>query len=235
MAKTIDSVINYKIHQNNLSLKIAFPAVVVNIENLSDGLIDVQPLVRYMHPLTSETMDYPVLRKIPIIFPSTKNSSICFPVEQGDFVDLIIQSSDIHGFKLGNKEVQNPSTLNFNNLANAIAFVGFSPYQDSCFNPNNYSTDFDNQDLNIVHNKNTDNESSVSINTDGVITLRSPTVVKVEAKEVDVVADTINANNATISTNGDVLIQGQSVNRFMKLHTHIDGQGSPTSPPTPLP
>lgn len=234
MANTIDSVINYKIHQNNLSLKLAFPAVVINTENLIDGLIDVQPLVRYMHPLTSETMDYPILRKIPIIFPSTKNSSFCFPVQQGDFVDLIVQSSDIQGFKLGNREVQNPTTLNFNNIANAVAFVGFSPYQDSCFNPNNYSKDFNNQDLNIVHNKNTDNESSISINTEGEITLRSSTKVIVESKDVQVVSDTINVNNATISTNGDVLIQGQSVNRFMKSHTHIDSQGSPTLPPTPL-
>ena len=109
--------------------------------------------------------------------------------------------------------------------------MGFTPFQESPFNPNNYSNDFNNQDLNIVHNKNTNNEVIISINTDGDISLKSPTKVIVESKVVEVVADSIEANSATITTQGDVEIQGKSVNEFMLKHTHTGNQGSPTSPP----
>jgi len=89
-------------------------------------------------------------------------------VNQGDTVELILQSSDIIRFRDGNKEQHDPSQLGYNNLANCIALVGFVPFQESCFNPNNYKNDFDNQDLNIVHNKNSGNEA---------ILLLSPMVV----------------------------------------------------------
>ena len=235
MAKTIDGVIKHMIQQNNYGMKIAFPAVVVNADNLKDGLIDVQPIVNYLHPLTSETMQYPTLFNIPVIFPSTKNSTICFPIEQGDFVEIFIQSVDIQKFKNGLTETHDPATLNYNNLANAVAIVGFNPYQNSCFNPSNYIEDFDNKNLNIVHNKNTENESSITIDTEGVITLKAPTRVVVESKEVQVLADKIDAGKAVISTLGDVNIKGASVERFMKLHTHLDSTGSTTTPPQPIP
>lgn len=222
------------ISQNNYGMKISFPAVVVNSDNLKDGFIDVQPIVNYIHPLTSETMKYPTLYNIPVIFPSTKNSTICFPVEQGDFVEIFIQSVDIQKFKNGLAETHDPATLSFNNLSNAVAIVGFSPYQQSCFNPSNYLEDFDNKNLNIVHNKGSDNESSITVDTEGVITLKASTRVVVESKDVQVVSDRIDVGNAVISTQGDLNIKGSSVYKFMGLHSHLDSKGLPTSAPTPL-
>lgn len=233
--RSIESIIRFLIKRNNQNINTSFPATVVGTQKINDGLVDVQPIVNFKNRDSGESQEYPVIKDVSLIFPNTSSTSLTFPVHQGDTVLLVYQSVDISRFKNGLVEQHNPRHVAFGNLSNVVAFVGFSPYQDSCFNPNNYSTEFNNQDLNIVHNKNTDNESSISITTEGEITLRGSTKVVVEAKDVQVVADTINANNATISTNGDVLIQGQSVNRFMKLHTHIDGQGSPTSSPTPLP
>lgn len=231
MANTIESLVRHMISQNNHNMNISFPAVIINADNLKDGFIDVQPLVNYQNPLSSDTAVYPALYDIPIIFPSTKNSTICIPVNQGDFVEILVQSVDIQKFIYGNKEVHDPDFLSYGNLANVVAIVGFTPYQESCFNPNNYKNEFDNQDLNIVHNKNTDNEAIISINTNGDITLKSPTKVMVESKEVEVIADRVEANNAVISTQNDVEIDGRSVKDFMDTHTHIGNMGSPTSPP----
>lgn len=231
MSNNVDAIVKYWVKKNNQNIKIAFPAVIVGVENLSDGLIDVQPLVDFMNPETSESVSYPTLYDIRVVFPSTKNSTICFPVNQGDFVDLIVQSVDIQKFVNGNEEQHSPSFLSYNNLANVVAFVGFSPFQHSCFNANNYKNEFDNQDLNIVHNKNTGNEVSINLKTDGDITIKSPTRVVVEAKEVELLSDKVNANSAVIDTQGDVMIGGRSVKQFMATHTHIGNQGSPTSPP----
>ena len=231
MAFGVETVIRHMISQNNQNINISFPAVVVGVDNLKEGFVDVQPVVNYINPSSSESTPYPVINDVSIIFPNSQSTSICFPVKQGDFVSLLFQTSDIQDFIMGSTEPHEPAFPTYGNLANVVAIVGFTPYQQSCFNPINYKNDFDNQDLNIVHNKNTDNEAIISINTDGDISLRSPTTVNIESKEVNVVADTINANSAVLSTDGDVEINGKSVKEFMLSHTHTGNQGSPTSPP----
>lgn len=231
MSLNIDSVIQQMINHNNQNMNISFPAKVVGVERLADGFIDVQPIVDYTNPLNFESSPYPVIRDVSILSQNTNNTSIVFPVSQGDLVDLLVQSVSIQDYVNGNSEQHEAYLLSYGNLANVVALVGFTPYQQSPFNPNNYSNDFNNQDLNIVHNKGTDKEAIISINTDGDITLKSPTKVIVESNTVEVIADKVEANNAVISTQGDVEIAGKSVKQFMETHTHIGNQGSPTSPP----
>ena len=213
----IDSLIKHMISINNYNFKFAIPAIVVGVSNLKDGLIDVLPIVNSVNHLTWETTEHNTLYDIPVVFPSTLNSSICFPVNQGDTVELILQSSDIIRFRDGNKEQHDPSQLGYNNLANCIALVGFVPFQESCFNPNNYKNDFDNQDLNIVHNKNSGNEANIVIKSDGSINILSN-------NKVDI-------NGVTITADGDIQVDGKSLRQFMLSHTHIDSQGASTTPP----
>ena len=213
----IDSLIKHMISINNYNFKFAIPAIVVGVSNLKDGLIDVLPIVNSVNHLTWETTEHNTLYDIPVVFPSTLNSSICFPVNQGDTVELILQSSDIIRFRDGNKEQHDPSQLGYNNLANCIAIVGFVPFQESCFNPNNYKNGFDNQDLNIVHNKNSGNEANIVIKSDGSINILSN-------NKVDI-------NGVTITADGDITIDGKSLRQFMLSHTHINSQGASTTPP----
>lgn len=235
MIGSVESVAKHLIKLNNHKTNISFPAIVVNTDKLEDGFIDVKPIVNLMNSVTGDTIEYPTMRNIRVMFPSSKNTTICFPLVQGDTVDLLFQSVDIEDFINGNTKPHDPFSTGYGNLKNVVAMVGFTPYQESCFNPNNYKNEFSNQDLNIVHNKNTDSEAMVSINTDGDIALKSPTKVLVESPTVEVNADTIEANNAVISTSGDVEVGGRSVKQFMNnydLHTHIGNQGSQTSPPS---
>lgn len=225
MKDTVASLIRNMIKENNHNTNISFPAVVVGTERLEDGLLDVKPVVRYSNSFTGETTDYPILREIPVVTPSTKNSSITFPIIQGDYVELLVQSVDIQKFVNGNGENHDPDIPAYGNLSNVVAMVGFTPYQESPFNPNNYSNDFDNQDLNIVHNKNTSLESSLNISTSGSILQKAPNAVTVDSPLFDVKSDLLNANNAIITTGGDVVVRGQSLNQFM-LKAPIDLKGS---------
>lgn len=213
----VESVVKHMIKQNNYSIRTATPAIVIGVSELKDGFIDVIPLVNYTNPYTREAVEYSVLKGVRVIYPSTKSSTICFPVKQGDTVDLIFQSDDISKFVHGNKEQHNPALLTFGNLLDCVAVVGFETMQDSCFNANNYSTDFDLNDLNIVHNKNTPNEATIKIKQDGGIKITSKSNVDI--------------NGVTITPDGDVLIKGKSVFTHMTTHTHIGNNGYPTSPP----
>ena len=213
----IESAINNLISINNYSIKTATPAVVVNTDELKDGFIDVLPLVNYTNPYNRNHSSRSVLKHIRVVFPSTQSSTICFPVKQGDTVDLIFQSDDISKFTHGNKEQHNPTLLTFGNLLDCVAVVGFETMQDSCFNANNYSTDFDLNDLNIVHNKNTANEASIKIKQNGEIDITSKS--------------NVNINGVTITPDGDIQIKGVSLFEHITTHTHIDSKGGTTTPP----
>ena len=182
---SLESIVKHMIKLNNHKANISFPATVVGTEKLSDGFVDVKPLVNYTNPLTGETIKYPTMRGVSLLFPNTKNSSFTFPVSQGDTVLLVFQTVSTNSFISGNTQQHDPDFAAYGDLSNVVALVGFTPYQQSPFNPNNYNNDFDNQNLNIVHNKGSDNEAIISINTDGDITLKSPTKVFVESREIN--------------------------------------------------
>ena len=213
----VESVVKHMIKHNNYGIRTATPAIVVGVSELKDGLIDVKPLVNYTNPYTRDTIEYGVLKGVRLVYPSTQSSTICFPVKQGDTVDLIFQSDDISKFIHGNKEQHNPTLLTFGNLLDCVAVVGFETMQDSCFNANNYSTDFDLNDLNIVHNKNTANEASVKIKQSGEINITSKS--------------NVNINGVTITPDGDIKIKGVSLFEHITTHTHIDSKGGNTTPP----
>ena len=144
MRGSLESIIKHMIKLNNHKTNISFPAVVVNTDNLKDGFIDVKPVVNFMNSATGDTIEYPVISNVSVMFPTSKNTTICFPLVQGDTVDLLFQSVDIQNFTSGDTEPHDPFSTGYGNLANVVAIVGFTPYQQSCFNPINYKNDFNN-------------------------------------------------------------------------------------------
>lgn len=203
MAFGVETVIRHMINQNNQNINISFPAVIVGVDNLKEGFVDVQPVVNYINPSSSESTPYPVINDVSVIFPNSQSTSICFPVKQGDFVSLLFQTSDIQDFIMGSTEPHEPAFPTYGNLANVVAIVGFTPYQQSCFNPINYKNDFDNQDLNIVHNKNTDNEITFKLTTDGDLKVLNAKKVSFECEEFEVSAsEKIKLTAPLISENG---------------------------------
>lgn len=232
-----DAIINRIIKSKLSDLKIAIPAKVVGVQDLRDGFIDVQPLVNYSNKVTRETSVEGIIRKVRVCYPSTQTTSICFPVTQGDTVDLLFQSVNIDDFVNGATDPHDPAFRSFFSRSDVVAFIGFESYQQSCMNPNNYTNDFNNQDLNIVHNKNTSNEVTLSLTTDGDLRIKVPNEVHIEADSVTLDCSTVDAKQALVKTQGDVEIKGISVHTFMTTHDHNytdDGRPMVTSPPNPV-
>lgn len=209
-------------------LNISFPAKVTSVENLKDGFVSVQPLVNDLNELTRNTYQYPELRDIRVVFPSTKTSSFTIPVSVDDLVQVEMQSVNIERFLNGNTEPHDPSFTGFGNLRDCVIKIGFEPFQQSCMNPNNYQNDFDNQNLNIVHNKNTDNEVTFSLTTDGDVRVITKSKVILEGVEE------LDCGNALVKTTNDVEINGISVFKNITTHDHSytdDGSPMITAPP----
>ena len=232
-----ETIVKKIVRQNIRKMNISCPAKVVGIDNLKDGYIDVLPLVNEVHEITKDSYEQPQINRVRVIYPSTKTSTICFPVNLGDFVQLEFQSVNIEKFLNGNEDQHDPSFNAFMNRSDVVAKVGFEPYQKSCMNPNNYSNDFNNQDLNIVHNKNTDREVTFSLTQDGGVKVISSGEVNIKCNTATVDATEIDAVNALVKTNNDVEIKGVSVYQHMTTHTHPytdDGSPMTTSPANPL-
>jgi hypothetical protein len=193
--------------------------VVVNSDNLKDGFIDVQPITNYLDYSMNE-IEYPVIHNVPVIFPSTMSTSFTFPVNQGDGVLLIFTQSSNKDYISGLKETHLPLSQSWLSLNHAVAFIGFNPSNESPFNANNYKNKIDEKNVNIVHNKKTENEILLSLQSDGNVLLKTSKTIYTESKEVNVKADTVNANSALIKTDNDVEIKGLSVYKNMTQHTH---------------
>lgn len=211
-----------------VNLTIAIPAKVTSVERLGDGFINAIPLVNSQNTISKITYENPEIRDVRVIFPSTKNSTICFPVSVGDFVELTFQSVSIEKFLNGNIEQHDPNFTGFGNRSDCVARVGFEPFQQSCMNPNNYQNDFDNQNLNIVHNKNTENEVTFSLTTNGEVRVITKSKVILEG------VSELDCGDALVKTNNDVEIKGISVFKNITTHDHAytdDGSPMVTAPP----
>ena len=203
MSNSIESIVKHMIKLNNHKMNISLPAIVVNTDNLVDGFIDVRPVVNHKNPLTSETIKYPTIRGVSVIFPSTNTSSISFPVSQGDTVLLVFQSVSIESFVNGNTKQHDPDFLTSGNMKDVVAMIGFTPYKESPLNSNNYINDFDLLDLNIVHNKNTDSEIIFKLTSDGDLKVLNARKISYECEEFEVNAsEKIKFTAPLISENG---------------------------------
>ena len=60
----------------------AVPAEIVSY-NADVGMAVVQPKAKFKQP-TGESIEYPLISNVPVVFPHSKNISIAFPVLAGD-------------------------------------------------------------------------------------------------------------------------------------------------------
>ena len=200
--REIEFLINKLTTASSKSMKVSIPALVVNVQNLKKGLISVLPIVNFRDNHTHEYYEYGVLEDIRVVFPSNTTSTICFPVKVGDTVDVVFKSCSISSFLNGNKNPHNPSQTFVQNMLDCCAYVGFQTTQESCFDANNYANDFNLNDLNIIHNKNTGNEVVFKLTEEGDVKV----VCKkhtIEAEEVEINASkSITMRSPLISENG---------------------------------
>ena len=150
------------------------PAIVLNVKNMGELRVDVQPVINHMFK-DGTLLEYPPIGNVPLIFPSTKQSAVTMPVEQGDTVLLMFSQKDMSIFKAGADRPHDPNTRRWMNLNDAVAIVGVHPFSKS---PNRnaarklpHSRDV----LVVAHNIGTDRECEVRLSKAGSIAATSST------------------------------------------------------------
>ncbi len=192
---------------------------------------------------SGDVLEGSTITDVPVVFPSSSESVIYFPLKKNDMVvleftmyplDVVIDSSS-KGVPL------TPDTMRYHDMCDVVAKAGLfkraaPPVRKKL-----------SKDLHIAFK-----QSFLSIAPDGVITLDTPSDVIVNADgSVTVNSPETTINSPTITLNGDVTITGttHSVGNIttdanitatglvtdsgavLGTHTHIGNLAAPTSPP----
>jgi len=220
MEVSLESILKSFVSFNINQINTCMVGEVVNTDNLSNGFVDVQPLVNKRGG-NYDTYEYPVISYVPVVMPATTTAGIILPVKRGDTVLLVIGQHCFDQFKLGVKVPHDTLDLRRFDISDAVAFVGFNTTQDSVWNGDNHKKEYIEGSLKLYNNLGTDNECSVELASDGIITATSPQKIVAEAPEIEAV---------------DINIRGVgSVKQFMLTHTHgyfDDGNKAETLVPT---
>jgi len=197
----------------------SIPAMVVGIQQIQDGLVDVQPLVNKVYKDGSKD-ECPVLYGVPIIMPCTTTSSITMPVNQGDTVYLMFSQRDIDVFKNGGDSPHDPASFRSFNMNDAVAIIGLNPVNKSKLSAKSHSIPFDNTSLIMSHNVGTEKESYIKISQEGSISIEAKNDLNFKAKSVNIKCNAVSMEASTFDVKAVVTIDGMNLNNFMKSHVH---------------
>lgn len=162
-------------------MNFCLPARIENVQNLKQGRIDVKPLYipRYLDNTYSEL---PVIKNVPVVLPSCNESGMVFSPKQGDTVLLVFSQCNIDNFKAGSVEPYSTVFDRSFDINDAIALVGFSPFNINPINTEKHKKDYELGDVSTFNNLGKENENKINVKKDGTIKIiSSSTTVKSEA------------------------------------------------------
>ena len=162
-------------------MNFCLPARIDNVQNLKQGRVDVKPLYipRYLDNTYSEL---PAIKNVPIVFACANESGQVFAPKQGDTVLLIFSQCNIDNFKAGSVEPYSTVFDRSFDINDAIALVGFSPFNVNPINTEKHKKDYELGDVSTFNNLGKENENKINVKKDGTIKIiSSSTTVESEA------------------------------------------------------
>ena len=175
-------------------MNFCLPARIDNVQNLKQGRVDVKPLYipRYLDNTYSEL---PVIKNVPVVLPSCNESGMVFSPKQGDTVLLVFSQCNIDNFKAGSVEPYSTVFDRSFDINDAIALVGFSPFNINPINTEKHKKDYELGDVSTFNNLGKENENKINVKKDGTIKIiSSATTVESEAM--------VKMNSPNIKTKG---------------------------------
>ena len=171
-------------------MNFCLPARIDNVQNLKQGRVDVKPLYipRYLDNTYS---DLPAIKNVPIVFACANESGQVFAPKQGDTVILIFSQCNIDNFKAGSVEPYSTVFDRSFDINDAIALVGFSPFNINPINTEKHKKDYELGDVSTFNNLGKENENKINVKKDGTIkiissatTVESEVMVKMDSPNI---------------------------------------------------
>lgn len=177
------------------------PAIVVGVQNLSEGCIDVMPIINKVYE-DNTTNGAPNILSVPIVTPQTRGSALILPVNQGDNVLLVFSQRDISAFKGGARDQHDPETSRTGDINDAFAILGVNPLVESVYDPSQHTLPHSLDDVVMVHNLGTSAENEVRLKKSGDMEFR--------AKNFKFIGESATFEVDKVTNMGDNIVEGFS-------------------------
>lgn len=168
---TFESLLGAWWEYQKRSMFTAIPARVENVRNMDECRVDVKPLVNMVFAGFENTIEWPPILHVPVVFPSSSSSAITFPVNQGDIVLVVFSQQSTDVFRSGDGTPQPPIDYRTFDKRDAIAIPGLWPFGMSKNNPEGRTLTHSTEDVVIAHNIGTDNECEIRLTPSGAVKL----------------------------------------------------------------
>lgn len=208
------------------------PAIVVGVQNLDEGCIDVQPIINKVYA-DGTTNEPPVIMSVPIVAPQTRNSAILIPVNQGDSVLLVFSQRDISAFKGGARDPHEPESSRTADINDAFAILGINPLVESVYAPSAHTLPHSLDDVVVVHNLGTGNENEVRLKKSGDMEFRAKNFKFIgssatfEVDKITNMGDNIVEGYSSLNGGGDT----QGISHTTHVHGYTDNGNKMVSDP----
>jgi len=119
-------VLDAREEQFELRHHVAYPGRVQSYDPATQTA-DVVPLIRQQVPQPDGSYvmeELPVVPSVPVLWPRVGAWFLSFPIAPGDTVQLLVNTSAIGHWRVGNGDVTDPGDLRRQHLAHAVAIPG---------------------------------------------------------------------------------------------------------------
>lgn len=209
------TVLKRAIRYELASLQTCYPAIIVSYDYKTQ-MASVQPAVNKLYR-DGRIDEFPIIHRVPVVFPQSGGAVMHFPVKKGDTVMLLFSSREIETWlNRGGKVTQTDTRMH--DLNDAIAIPGLMPFNSSFKAKNN-------TDVLIKFG-----DAEVEMKSSGEINMKSPNLVTIDSPEATMTGNLVVKGDISDKDGNFGTIA--SFRSIYNGHTHTEqGDGAPTSAP----
>nr|WP_314618046.1 Gp138 family membrane-puncturing spike protein [uncultured Pseudomonas sp.] len=232
-SKYLAEAIQTEIYNHNENARTAFPARVVGVNSRFSVTVEIS------NPRTADdgtNMDETHILQVPIAYPKSGTSIIFFPVNVGDVGHCVVMDNNIDNFKIStNTSAIKTYDNRMKDVMDSVFVPGLAPFSVSQKQMNSLTLGSDPNDLLIVHNVGTGQETHLTLKADGNAEINSQFTVKLIGKDIELNASNsitlnaqqMNVNVAQTNWTGNYSMIGEARFNGVLFDTHIHSGVTP--------
>lgn len=174
----------------------AIPAKVMQVEDAGEQRVAVKPLINNVFPDWEDSIEFPTLLSVQLMFPSSSTSAITFPINAGDTVLLVFAQACIDVFKSGDGTTQPPSDYRRFDKRDAIAIPGLFPFGMAVNQQSKRTLAHSTDDVVVAHNLGTEAECEIRLKPTGKIEVNGNQIDISSSTKID--GNLINTGSVTV-------------------------------------
>jgi len=174
----------------------ALPALVMRVEDAGEQRVAVKPLVNNVFPDWEDSIEFPTILSVQLMYPSSSTSAITFPVNAGDTVLLVFAQSCMDVFKSGDGTTQPPSDYRRFDKRDAIAIPGLFPFGLAINQQSKRTLTHSTDDVVVAHNLGTPEECEIRLKPTGKVEINGNQIDISSSTQID--GNLINTGSVTV-------------------------------------